>query len=427
MPNTRTMKKLWKETLILCCILAGFVTSNELSAQKWIKEGYLIDNDSDTLQGWIDMRKSLKNVEFVWFSTSSDGNFTPVEASTLQGYTLLDGLHMISRQVSINGVTRVRFIEYLVDGIVDLYLVNEDGQYYYLIEIEGKEPLLLDDTNKSLERDDETYIVKSHQYIGALKAAMADCPDLFPQIETMTLSSVNLVKLSHDYHDRMCSPGAPCLVYQRESVSRMSVVSPDAGLVFGAIKMTNLRTGDAMKMTAGPALLGGINISVPAYRGYYELDVEYNLNFTRRRFYGEYMIYDELNTQIRKFEYSAISMFNAAGVRYKSQQDRVIFSGYIGFVMSGNLSTELESVYDYYEGSQLMYTSPLLQSYYPTRLLGFRGDFSVYFPLLYNDYIRVSIGYHDLLASKRMYVTNNINDEYRISESAIYIKLAYNF
>lgn len=412
--------------IILLFFFLGFL-SGELAGQKWLKPGYLISEDDDTIRGYINIRKSLRDDHYVWFGAGGRSSLRPVEAEAVKGYRLDDGLNMVSRNVTLNGVTRTRFVEYLVNGIVDLYLISEEGDYLYLVEIEGKDPVVLDDKFKTLERDQDTYQVKSHQYIGVLKAAMSDCPDVFPQIEEMTLSPNNLIRLSRDYHQYMCKPGEPCMVYQRDPIKAMSVFSPEAGAGMGFIRLLATSSGEKVSMPGKPFVFAGLNTCIPVYRGLDEVDVELSIVAGQKSYYGEYLVYDDLYTNVRMFDYSSFSLMNSVGIRYKTQAEKLILSAYAGIVLDINFSTELNGSYDRYYQDEYVGNIAIPVNFYPGRMGGLRGEITLFTPVLYDNFLKFSVGGQALFARKPLHIISSFTDEYRITESTIYLKAGWCF
>lgn len=134
----------------------------------------------------------------------------------------------MSREIKeSNGKVNWYFLEFLVDGEIDLFTIS--GSCRYFIKKENQELLELNDNIKSIQNiDGENYMVYNKNYLGYIRAYMSEAPQLFPKIDKMDrLNQRDLVNLSVDYHNAICNDykcvnytkNIPKLTYKLELMS----------------------------------------------------------------------------------------------------------------------------------------------------------------------------------------------------------------
>jgi len=197
-----------KHPAILFCIL--FFMCAYIEAQSNFQPGFYITNQIDTVYGLIDDRGEIKNSKQCIYKTgeiSEPVKFLPGE---IYGFKIDDSKFYIARELSIAGHDSVVFLEYLVDGIKDLYFYP--GKYFIEDE-EGKlHELILE--KKLVYKRGSDFIQTKKIYAGQLRYTFADCPQLFNDIDASSLTHKSLINLTVDYHNKVCD-GEKCLVYHK--------------------------------------------------------------------------------------------------------------------------------------------------------------------------------------------------------------------
>ncbi|MFO7756640.1 MAG: hypothetical protein R6V34_11725 [Bacteroidales bacterium] len=187
------------------------------NAQADFRPGYIITNEFDTIHGYINNRGEIKNSVVCSFKTDEDSDAEDYEPGQIFGYRFENGKYYITKEAPVNGDEQTLFLEYLVDGIADLYYFRDvDGVHYY---IQKEDIRMIELTNKV-----KTYLINGEQeisrqskrYIGALRAALADCKEIQPQINDVKFTHKALAGITEQYHDYVCIDGQECVIYMKE-------------------------------------------------------------------------------------------------------------------------------------------------------------------------------------------------------------------
>ena len=172
-------------------------------SQHEFKPCYVVDNKSDTIFGTGNMSKNQENCLFM---SHNARHYTKVDPKDIVAFRIIDGKYYISGQVvESNGSLKWYFLEYLVDGEIDLLVINKSFRYF--IQKGNGNILELKDNVKNIRKiNGSNYSIKDNRFIGQMKLFMADAPDLFPEIEKIDkLRQRDLVDLSMKYHMEVCN------------------------------------------------------------------------------------------------------------------------------------------------------------------------------------------------------------------------------
>ncbi len=209
-------RKLKYSTAVLFLFLVPF--QFHLFAQTNYSNGSVISLSGDTIYGDIDHRVSKSLAQSVTFKADSieETTYYPFD---IEGFCLNDGRLFVSRIVEEDSV----FLEFLVNGELDLYYQRRDDEYdCYYIQRDG-EPLVLLPYYEEVvwEGGDEVTepvvgLRVSKRHIGLLKYYTQDAPELVSRIDDLGQPKHrNLKKIVIDYHEMVCD-GEECIVYQEE-------------------------------------------------------------------------------------------------------------------------------------------------------------------------------------------------------------------
>lgn len=227
-----------KSTLALIILFFSFYTS---FTQTKFPPAFIVKSNSDTIYGVGDVSKNQRYCMFKKMGAKDYTKYSPGEISAIK---IIDGKYYVSKQIEEpNGKTKWYFLEFLVDGEIDLFAIYSAERYF--IKKEGKELLELDDDDKSIKRvDGKDYMVQDKKYLGYLRAYMSEVPELYPKINKMdVLDQRELIKLSVNYHEAVCdeyecinyAKNIPNVTYKLEFVSGVTYhnnyYSPQGGVL----------------------------------------------------------------------------------------------------------------------------------------------------------------------------------------------------
>lgn len=202
------MKNLFLTTLFLVTFFC-----HTSYAQNDSKPVYIISSIGDTTFGIGYIGWSQDYCSFKGLNSSEFRQISPEEVNT---FRIIDGKKYISGQVpDFDGKIKWFFLEFLVDGKVDLFTIGNSERFY--IQKEGGEILELNDNIQEIIKiEGKRYNKQDKRYIGKMKLLMSDAPELFPQIEKLeNLNQRELVDLSVNYHNSVCTE-YECINYAKK-------------------------------------------------------------------------------------------------------------------------------------------------------------------------------------------------------------------
>lgn len=207
-----------------------FLNSHLFSQSEFVP-GYIQTTKNDTIFGLIDYQMDDSNAKECRFRKTMDDEVEVYYPMQIYGYRFIGSKNYISRQIITRGVEKTLFLEYLVEGVVDLYFYRNVNDDHYLL---GKQNSPI----KEISIADEPVFVNGVPYErrifvnrDLLKYYFEDCPALFDEINrTNECRHKSLIKMVKKYHDLQC-PNDVCLVYQKEMPKFRVDIQPFIGIV----------------------------------------------------------------------------------------------------------------------------------------------------------------------------------------------------
>lgn len=215
------MKHFFKVLLIIFCCIA---TNLKARSNNDFREGYIISLKGDTTKGFLLAQISRKASEKCIFKPNADGAAEIYKPGEITGYRYLDGKYYVSKEIDIDSITKkVVFLEFLIKGMANIYYYADNEEHYFiekfpngLLELTEQERLFY---QKEIPRRDgaHTYILRSKAK-GKLTYMLQDCPGINNEIQNTRLTHKSLIKLTKDYHKKMCSSES-CIIYEKGNTS----------------------------------------------------------------------------------------------------------------------------------------------------------------------------------------------------------------
>jgi hypothetical protein len=204
------------------------VVTLTLFAQTDFRPGYIVKTGGDTLKGEIDYRGDILMSEICKFrsvQTSKEKVYTPDDITS---FRFSSGKYFVTKKVGEKNI----FLQFLLEGKVNLYYYRDQIKDHYFIEKDGLGLSELPYNEQANYANNEEYHNNSVQHIGILKYYMQDAPAIQSRIEKLTVPKQKwLIDLAREYHSEVC-PGRECLVYTREVHTFKMSLEPLAGIVF---------------------------------------------------------------------------------------------------------------------------------------------------------------------------------------------------
>ncbi len=199
----------------LSLIFLLFTCFLDLKGQSDFRPGYIITNNSDTVNGLIDYRGAERNAKVCVFKTDKSSDAKQYQPFDIKGYGFPGHRFYVSKQIKLNGDGMPFFAEFLVNGATSLYYYARDSRIYYLIEKKNGQQVELTNTQDTLNVSGGQYIRESKKNIGLLRFAFSDCQKLYPMIDKATLEGKFLISLVKKYNE--CTGGdEETIVYKKQ-------------------------------------------------------------------------------------------------------------------------------------------------------------------------------------------------------------------
>lgn len=275
-------------TLFSLILLFSFKCLSQTNYQP----GFYITLDNDTIHGLINDRSGVGNYIHCIFKPYKSSKSQKLSPEEIQSYQFQDGRYFLSKNIYVDSVKRQVFVEFLVDGISDLFLYRDKEHYFYVIENANGETIELQKEEVTDWSDPTQHDPYFH--IRKLKVAFADCMEIQPQVEQADFSNKSLIKLTRDYHNYVCDE-YECIVYEKRIGPPQIYIAPVIGISKSSLSFDkefysnftyednqNFNYGIQVdfvlafindRMSVQALLLYGKNDYKGTYNNYYELDV----------------------------------------------------------------------------------------------------------------------------------------------------------
>lgn len=187
--------------------------SRSLFSQAEFFPAYIVTHQNDTIYGRGNVNIDQKSC---MFKPNGEKDYQVYKPEHLSAIRIIEGKYYVSKEITDkDGIKRWYFLEFLVDGKIDLYTVSISERFF--IKKENADFLELNDKQEAIQHvEGKEYVVQDRKYLGYLRSYMSETPELFSEIDKMkSLKQKDLVKLSIDYHHAICDDNK-CINYAKE-------------------------------------------------------------------------------------------------------------------------------------------------------------------------------------------------------------------
>jgi hypothetical protein len=261
------------------------------------RPGYIITNVFDTIYGQIDYRGDLRLAKTCVFKKDSKSESISYQPGDIFSFRFEQGKYYVSKIVETENDQKEVFLEFLVNGIANLYYYRDEIDDHYFLEKDPGKLVELTNQVREVYKNGGRYFVESNKYIGILKADFSDCPEIQPDLEKARLSHNSLIKLTSSYHDYVCDD-EKCIIYRKEVPAFRVLIAPVIGIGYSTINIQQNSLLEAMNFESSwspemgvqfnflaPRLNEKISILVEAiasknyHYGYFEEEIGPQTNF----------------------------------------------------------------------------------------------------------------------------------------------------
>jgi hypothetical protein len=202
--------------LTLVALLILIFSGISVAAQTDFRNGFYITLENDTVYGLVDYRGEVRNSQTCVFKKNEAAEPVKFDPAEIQAYRFTDGKFYISKQINTGTEEKTVFLEFLVNGITNLYFYRDINYYTYFIEDKNGKLLVLSNEKITSNVDGKGEVQRnSNKYIGVLKATFADCKEIQPQINNVSLGHKSLINITKNYHNYVCDT-EECIVYEKK-------------------------------------------------------------------------------------------------------------------------------------------------------------------------------------------------------------------
>jgi hypothetical protein len=222
--------------IIFIIVLAGLFKAT--LAQTNFKPGYIITLRNDTIHGFLDSRNDIRHSQVCTFKPIRKAPIEKYEPGQINGYRFENGKFYVSRSINYKNERKQIFLEYIVNGIADLYYYKDSNGQHFLIEKEDGKIYELTNDQKQVYIDGKAYLKKTNRYIGILKATFNDAFELHPEIENSRITHKSLTKILKNYHEIVCDDDA-CIIYEKKLPPVRVFTTPYISLNYSSLNFEN--------------------------------------------------------------------------------------------------------------------------------------------------------------------------------------------
>ncbi|HPT14940.1 MAG TPA: hypothetical protein PK796_09145 [Bacteroidales bacterium] len=345
--------------------------SGSLIAQSDFRPGYIIYNNGDTLTGLIDYKGNQANARKCVFKLSKDAQEEKFTPEDIKAYRFIDSKYYVSKKIlTEDSIETQLFLEYLIDGIVDVFYYRDLSDEIYLVDNGDGNLLLVKDKNDVVVVDDVAYANEMKRYRGVLTYVFRKSPKVCKKIDYMQLDHKSIIGIAREYHQEVCT-GQNCIVFEKAPQKAKIIVSPLLGTSVDFLRIKN-------ELKVNYYFLEGsdFNVSVFPSAG---LTFRVNLPFVDERFgfifspelgYREFITrnkgFDSGNPVVFDLRFSQFNLANSVFLSYDFVFDKIRPYVFAGLRINYHFNTDYSrKVLDQSENLLIEYTNnPFPSTYY---------------------------------------------------------------
>lgn len=192
-----------------------FFSIFQIKAQSDFRNGYIVKNNNDTVYGLINYKGNKANAKKCIFKEEINSEKQTYSPEELTSYRFIDSKYYISKNINIGNKSEKLFLEYLINGKVDIYYFRDESGEHYLADKDSSNLYELRDNDKEIIINNTKYIQESKEYIGILKVLFKESPLISNRAENVSLNHKSLINIARDYHNDVCNDEM-CLVYEKK-------------------------------------------------------------------------------------------------------------------------------------------------------------------------------------------------------------------
>ena len=205
---------------ITICIILFCVNIVSMHAQSNYEQGYIITNNQDTIYCLIDYRTDFMNGKICRFKINSSDKEQVYYPGDIAGFRYINsGKFYITKTISINNAPQTVFLEYLIQGMMNLYFYKDDDSDfigYYIFEDEnGTLYNISKQADKYVTKESgATILRKDNQYRADLNFVFGDIEQIATKLPKANFDHKAMIDFTKNYHNLKCTTNEDCIEFE---------------------------------------------------------------------------------------------------------------------------------------------------------------------------------------------------------------------
>jgi hypothetical protein len=345
-----------------CCLLLLVLSQLFILSygQNGYDPGYIITNENDTIKGLIKLKSNYLNSRDCSFINGNNQNARDYTPSDIKAYRIENKKYYVSKEVSIDSVKKKIFLEYLVEGIVNLYYFKDIQKEYFFLEKESKMiPLSNDESTITVKEKgangdeiETQYSKNSNQYRRMLTYLFQDSPATLQKISSTGFDYRSLIKITLDYHRAVCKDDK-CIDFTR-STKKSIFIEPYFGMIDSWMGLYSSKNHVYQSN-----LYAGLQLRFKPSKRFTHWNFLVGINFSSNNFQGDFVNTLYTNDYLRTYrihtQYSIVRIPLTFEYSFGSKKLQPFISMSYNNIFLLNRQYEVLRIYSYYNETETSY------------------------------------------------------------------------
>ena len=201
--------------LLTSILLTGLVITS--FGQSNFTKGFIVTNRNDTLYGQIDYRTEGINNKICRYRTQENAMVKEYLPGEIIGFRFTDkGKYYVSKTVVLDGIPQTLFLEFLLQGTINLYSSEVGRERYYFQKQDSAMIIMTQDPPKIVNN----YLITDKAYMGIATFLFQDCPQALDLVSNLQFERLSLINITQAYHKCICTPNSPCIIFENKNLNK---------------------------------------------------------------------------------------------------------------------------------------------------------------------------------------------------------------
>jgi hypothetical protein len=362
-------------------------------SQSNFKSGYIITNSNDTVPGLIDFRTDVTNSQICKFKqheSDSEKKYLPGE---IAGYRFInEGKYYVSRTVEIEKVEKKVFLEFLLQGMLNLYYSPEGNGYYFFEDKAGK---MISTTKYPDQITEKNTIKTDNRYKGVLSYVFRECLPLSIESSQAQFDRKTMIEYTKKYHDEMCDSGDKCIIFENDYKRKFTKFD---FIAYSGFELNTLKQNYNYKVyntTSFTPLLGcEMDISSPRFFKSLSLMLDVNCSRISGAFdYSDNMLYSQ-------YSYNGLKSSFGGGLKYIYDKGKIRPSIEAGLTYTNLFGLKSKSFSESMDSNNTISSTISLNEFFPEKFYtGIKAGIGFDYTLNENQFLVCKLMYYTMSAS----------------------------